>query len=100
MFNKVGSLLKQVPKRSKASSPILALQVRAAAKVALKIVLSDLDGEIMESIRPTVFKNGVLVVSCSLLLASELKMRSGGLIEEINRELGVRVVRSLRFRVG
>lgn len=99
MFNKVGSLLAQVSKRTKVSSPILALQVRAAAKASLKIVLSDLDREIVESIKPTVFKKGVLVVSCRQLLASELKMRSGGLIEEINRELGAKIVRSLRFRV-
>lgn len=100
MFNKIGSLLKNAPKSSGRPNAIVALQVRSAAKVALKIVLSDLDGEIAESISPTVFKNGVLVVSCSPLVASELKIRSGGLIEEINRELGVVIVRSLRFRVG
>jgi len=100
MFKPVGSLIQQIPIRSKSSRAIVALQVRLAAQEALKAVLSDLPKEVVESAKPTIFKNGVLTLACPALLASELKMRSEGLIEEVNKSLGGKVVSRLRFRVS
>lgn len=100
MFRPIGSLLREIPIRSKSSRAILALQVRNAAKDALPVVCSDLPKEIIGSIKPAVFKAGVLTLTAPQMVTAELQMRSEGLKKEINRVLGRRVVSSLRFRVG
>lgn len=98
MFKPVGSLLKEIPIRSKSSSAILALQVRNAAKDGLAVVCGDLPKEIIEAIKPSVFKGGVLTITAPQMVTGELQMRSEGLIKEINKALGRRVVIKLRFR--
>ena len=99
MFNSIGDLIRTIPVRSRSPRAILALQVRNAAKESLAIVCGDLPKEIIETIKPSIFKAGVLTVTAPQMVTGELQMRSGGLIREINKVLGKQIVKSLRFRV-
>ncbi len=100
MFKPVGSLIREIPTRTKIAPALVALRVREAAKDALKAVCRDLPPEIVESVKPTTFKGGTLtLVVNSPLVSSELQMRSEGLIEAINEVLGAKAVRALRFRL-
>ena len=100
MFKSVGTLINTIPSRTKVPEAILALQVRQAAQKALRQVCIDLPGEVLATVKISAFKNGTLVISTSTLLACELQLRSGRLVEEINRGVGARLLRSLRFRVN
>ena len=100
MFNSIGDLIRTIPVRSRSPRAILALQVRNAALESLALVCSDLPKEIIEAIKPSVFKGGVLTITAPQMVTGELQMRSEGLIKEINKVLGKRIVTRLRFRVG
>lgn len=99
MFTPVGTLIKTLPRRSKTPAAILALHVRVAFSQSLAKVCGDLPEDVLVTVKPQTFKNNVLTVAASSLVAAELQMRSRGLIGEINRGLGRRVVARLRFRV-
>lgn len=100
MFIPLGSLLKNLPSRRGAPNVILALQVRQVAKDSLKNFCGDLGSEILNSVKISSFKNGALIINATPLVCAELQMRSSGLIEDINRMVGRRVVRRLMFRVS
>ncbi|OGD83912.1 hypothetical protein A2165_00315 [Candidatus Curtissbacteria bacterium RBG_13_40_7] len=99
MFKTIGSLIKEIPTRHRTPQAIVALQVRQAARESLKTVCSDLPKEIMELVKVSSFKNGVLTLSAPVLVSSELHTRSEGLIEEINRALGKKFIGRLRFKI-
>ena len=73
--------------------------VRQSAREAIAENIRDLGGEIMESIKVSNFKNGVLVMSAPGLVCTELKMRSGALIDAINKRIGKKVIFKIRFKV-
>ncbi|OGD87500.1 hypothetical protein A2870_04085 [Candidatus Curtissbacteria bacterium RIFCSPHIGHO2_01_FULL_41_11] len=98
MFTQVGDLIKTLPKRSKTPDAIVALHVRRAFFDSLKKVCGDLPESVLKTARPTSFKKGVLTVKSPGLMSSELQMRAGGLMRDINETLGKKIVRSLRFR--
>ena len=100
MFNRVGSLLGTVATRSRAPKALVALQLRQIAQDSLKSTCSDLPKEIFDSIKASTFKNGVLTIVCPQYVSAELQMRSGGLIRDINRRVGRRIVNRLRFKGG
>lgn len=100
MFRPIGSLIREIPVRSKTPKAIIALQVRQAARESLRMVCGDLPKEVIDSIKVVSFKNTVLTLGASSLVSSELMTRSEGLINEINRVLGKKIVSRLRFRVG
>jgi len=100
VFKPVGSLLQEVPLRAKTPKAIFALQIRLTAKESLKIICSDLPKEIVDTIKPSVFKNGILTITAPQMVTSELQMRSEGLIKEINKSLGRKIVERLRFKVA
>ena len=100
MFRPIGSLIREIPVRSKTPKAIIALQVRQAARESLRMVCGDLPKEVIDSIKVVSFKNTVLTLAASSLVSSELMTRSDGLINEINRALGKKIVSRLRFRVG
>ena len=97
-FKPVGSLLGSITRRSKTPDAIVALQVRQVAKDVIGRELFDIPKDIVDSIKIKSFKNSLLVVSAPPLVAAELKMRSGGLKDNINKRLGVTTVRQIRFR--
>lgn len=53
---------------------------------------------IIESAKATSFKNGELTVKARGLARTELLMRAGGLIRDINKALGRRAVYKIKFR--
>ena|SRR3990167_9954357 len=99
MFKPIGSLIREIPTRSKTPKAILALQVRQAVMDCIKKECSDLPEEIIKSIKPSTFKNNILTLITPTLVSSELHARSEGLIKEINKALGRKIVSRLRFRV-
>jgi len=98
MFTPVGQLIKTLPRRSKTPEAILALHVRQAFGQSLGEVCGDLGAETLSKIKARTFKNGALTVVCPQLVCAELSMRSGGLIGDINKTLGRKIVLRLRFR--
>lgn len=100
MFNSIGDLVRSRPGRSKSTDAIFALQVRQAAKQALKNECADLVSGVLEQIKVTTFKNGVLTIKAPSIICGELYTRASGLKKDINRQLGGKVVREIRFRVG
>ena len=99
MFKSVGTLLNS-PQLGTRKRTFLALQVRAAARKALASLCSDLDPQIIESVRIASFDGRTLKVTAPSLVCAELQMRSDGLAKEINSVLGQKVVEKIRFRVG
>ncbi|MBI2327122.1 DUF721 domain-containing protein [Candidatus Curtissbacteria bacterium] len=100
VFTPVGDLLKTLPRRSKTPGAIIALHVRRAFEDSLLTICGDLPKSVLAATRAKSFKNGVLTVECTGLAPVELQMRSGGLLREINRVLGRKIVFRLRFRVN
>ena len=98
MFRPIRSLIKEIPTRHKTPKAIIALQVRQAARESLRVICADLPKEVNDSIKVVSFKNSVLTLAASSLVCSELMTRSEGLIKEINRVLGKKIVSHLRFR--
>lgn len=78
----------------------MALQVRAAARKALANLSGELDPKIIKSIRVASFDGKTLKIAAPTLVCAELQMRSDGLVKEINKALGGKVVEKLRFRIG
>ncbi len=76
---------------------MFALSVRRAFGDVL-LASGDLPKEIMESAKATSFKNGELTVKVQGLARTELLMRAGGLIKDINKALGRRAVWKIKFR--
>ena len=99
MFNSIGDLVKSAPGRAKSTDAIFALQVRQAAKQALKNECGDLVSGVMEQIKVTTFKTGVLTIKAPSIIGGELYTRASGLKKDINRQLGRNIVRELRFKV-
>ena len=100
MFRPIGSLIKEIPTRHRTPKAIVALQVRQAARESLRTVCSDLPKEVMGLVKVTSFKNGALTLTAPSLVSTELHTRSEGLIEEINRVLGKKIVDKIRFRIS
>lgn len=104
MFIPVADLIKNLPKRSRIPEAFLAIHARKALEEAVKKQCADLPEEVLRDLlakaKFSTFKNRVLTMKVSTLLAAELQMRSGKLIREINEILGRRAVNKLRFRAG
>ena len=98
MFTPVGTVLKTLPGRSRAPEAILALSIRRIFRDALNKVCQDLDGKLLLNVKAATFKRGVLTVNAPNLMSTELSMRAGGLVREINSVLGKKVIRKLKFK--
>lgn len=67
----------------------------------LKKLSGDLPKGTIGVIKPVTFKRGILTLKVSSpLVSSELKMRSDGLINDINKSFGKKLVSGLKFRVN
>lgn len=97
MFTSIDKLINNLPRRSKTGEAMFALSVRRAFGDVL-LATADLPKEIMGSAKATSFKNGELTVKVQGLARSELLMRAGGLIKDINKALGRRAVYKIKFR--
>ncbi len=82
------------------SGIVLALSARRAFEKVLVEVCDDLPGDLLKAVKAKTFENGVLTVKCPGLMTTELSMRSGELIKELNSQIGKRIVLKIRFRAG
>lgn len=98
MFKSVGDLVKEIPSRTRASNAIVALQIRQIALDVIKKTMKSLPEEALGQIKVTTYKSGVLTIYAPPILLSELKMRSGGLIRDINSLFEKTLVRDLKLR--
>ena len=97
MFRPIGSLIYKLPNKASARGAISALMIRHIAKEAIDRELVDFPQEILSTIKVKSFKGGVLTVVTTPTLAAELHMRSGGLIRDINKKAGQRLLTRIRF---
>ena len=100
MFKPVGSLIGNWHLRTKSKDAIFALKVRKAAEDVISKVCRDLPKEAIAQIRVKSFRNGQLILSAPTLISLELKMRSEGLKNEINKDIGKEIIKKIVFRVG
>lgn len=100
MFTAVGDLLKILPRRSKSGAAVSALLVRQAFGEAVAEKCADLPGKVLASVRAVSFRDGTLTVSAPGLIATELSLRAGGLVDATNNLLGKKKVIRLRFKGG
>ncbi|MBI2598873.1 DUF721 domain-containing protein [Candidatus Curtissbacteria bacterium] len=96
MFTPINKLI-VTPRKSKTSEILFTLSVRKAFGDVLREE-KGLPKEIIKAARATSFKNGELTVKVVGLARAELLMRAGGLIRDINKMLGRRVVWKIKFR--
>ena len=98
MFTPVGNLLDRLPKRSKLSGAVSALMIMRVFDEALVEVCTDLPKDKLSLVKAKTFKDGVLEVSCTGLMVSELSMRAGDLIRALNKRLARKVILKIRLR--
>jgi len=98
VFDSVGNLLKNLPKRSKTPDVILALYVRSAFDEAIGKTCGDLPEKVRVEIRAVSFKNKTLTVAAPRIVSTELQMRSNLILKNMNGILGRRAVFRIRFK--
>src|SRR3989304_6292387 len=98
MFRPVGSLIGNLHLRPKSQDAILALQVKIIAQEQIAKTVQDLPKEAIVQIKVKSFRNGQLTILAPTLVSLELKMRSEGLKDTINRVLAKDIVKTIRFR--
>jgi len=95
MFKPVGAIIGN-RRFGKSSDAVLALGVRRVAQEVINGL--DLPDKVRATIKVKTFKNGVLTISCSPLIAAELYMRSEELKKGINERVGGDLVKGLIFK--
>src|SRR3990172_1318602 len=100
MFRPVGSLIGNLHLRPKSQDAILALQVKRIAQEQIAKTVQDLPKEAIAQIKVKSFRNGQLTIVAPTLVSLELKMRSEGLKNEINRGLAKDIIKKIVFRVN
>ena len=100
MFRPVGSLIGNLHLHTKSKDAIFALKVKKTAEDVIPNVCHDLPKEAISQIKVKSFRNGQLTVLAPTLVSAELKMRSEGLKDAINKTFGKEVIRRIVFRVN
>ena len=100
MFRPVGSLIGNLRLHSKSQGAILALQVKKVAEDVIQKICQDLPKEAIAQIKVKSFRNGQLTIIASTLVSLELKMRSEGLKDQINRALAKDIIKKIVFRAN
>ena len=95
MFKPIGAIIGN-RRFGKSSEAVLALGVRRVAQEVINGL--DLPNKVKATIKVKTFKNGVLTISCSPLIAAELYMRSEELKKGINERVGGDLVKGLIFK--
>ena len=98
MFKPVGSLIGNLHLSTKSKDAIFALKVKKTAEDLIPNVCQDLPKEAVVQIKVKSFRNGQLTILAPTLFSLELKMRSQGLKDQINKALAKDIVKTIRFR--
>jgi len=77
---------------------LLALQVRQVAKEVFSENLRDFGVDVLNLIKVKTYRGGTLHVVAPSVVCAELHMRSGELVDDINKKLGMRIVKGLSFK--
>ena len=100
MFRPVGSLIGNLHLHTKSKDAIFALKVKKTAEDVIPNVCHDLPKEAISQIKVKSFRNGQLTILAPTLVSLELKMRSEGLKNEINRAFGEGILKKIVFRAN
>ena len=98
MFKPVGSLIGNLHLHTKSKDAIFALKVKKAVEDVIPNVCRDLPKEAIAQIKVKSFRNGQLTILAPTLVSLELKIRSEGLKDQINKALAKDIVKTIRFR--
>ena len=98
MFKPVGSLIGNLHLSTKSKDAIFALKVKKTAEDVISKICQDLPNEAIAQIKVKSFRNGQLTILAPTLVSLELKMRSEGLKDQINKALAKNIVKTIRFR--
>lgn len=74
--------------------------VRRAFDEALVDVCSEIPKQKLSQVKAHSFKEGILTVNCSNIMAGEISMRARDLLRAINEKLNRKVVFKLVFKRG
>lgn len=99
MFHSTGDLIKIIPKRSKISGALIAIQVKTVAKEVLLDVCKDLPNDALQKVVIGSYKDGELALKASSLMVAELQMRCRELIKLMNVRVGKKCVFKIKFKV-
>src|SRR3990167_4277727 len=100
MFRPVGSLIGNLHLHTKSKDVILALQVKRVVQEQIAKTFEDLPSEAIAQAKVKSFKNGQLTIVAPTIVAVELKMRSEGLKDQINKAFGKEIVSQIIFRAN
>src|SRR3989344_369302 len=95
MFKPIGAIIGN-RRFGKSSDAILALGVRRVAQEVINGL--DLPNKVKATIKVKTFKNVVLTISCSPLVAVELYMRSEELKKGMNEKVGKDIIETITFK--
>jgi len=100
MFRPVGSLIGNLHLRSKSQGAILALQIKRIAQEQIAKTVQDLPKVAIAQIKVKSFRNGQLTILAPTLVSLELKIRSEGLKDQINKALAKDIIKKIVFRTS
>lgn len=100
MFRHVGALIKTPARYKKSQDALTAIRIRQIARDSLYGLTRDYPADVAKSIKVTTYKNMVLTVVAPAVVAADLHMRSGELVDEVNKRVGAKVLVSVKFRAG
>jgi len=100
MFKPVGSIIGNLHLRSKSQGAIFALQVKRITQEQITKTFQDLPREAIHQIKVKSFRNSQLTLSAPTLISLELKMRSEGLKDQLNKAFGKDIIKRIVFRVS
>ena len=99
MFKPVGSLIGNLRLHTKSQDAIFALKVKRVAGDVIVNVCQDLPKEALAQIKVKSFRNGQLTILAPTLVSLELKMRSEGLKDQINKVFAKDIIKKIVSKV-
>ena len=98
MFRPVGSLIGNLHLGTKSKDAIFALKIKKVAEGVIPEVCQDLPKEAIVQIKVKSFRNGQLTILAPTLVSLELKIRSEGLKDQINKAFGKDIIEKIKFQ--
>jgi len=100
MFKPIGSLIKLSPRYQKSQGALSAIVVRQIARDCLLRMCSDYPEDVAKKVKVTTYNRGILTVVAPLIVSSDLYMRSGDLVDIVNKKVGGKILKKVLFKAG
>lgn len=100
MFKRVGTLIRPSIKYGKSENVLSAIRIRQICQDAIARMCRDYPEDLVKKIKATTYKNGVLTIVTPTIVGTELHMRSGELVDNVNKLFGAKVLRGIKFKAG